>query len=140
MIRTNTPSTSRNGMRRNTRSEASHRARRWPAVPPRPAWTEGIPTVVLASAIQLSSRALCPGAISRLAQQFGEGWIPATSAGMPRCRLIFLSSQDWITPTLRDRARRSELVQVDAALDRLAPDLDLMIPADLVGDLVPAHL
>src|SRR5438105_3073267 len=104
MISTNSPSTSRNGMRRNTRSEASHRAK--PPAVRRAASGAGIAKLVLVSAIEPAL-----GLLKR--------W-----TGRPRSA----------------PRTRSELVEVDAALDSLAPDLDLMVPANLVRDLVPAHL
>src|SRR6516164_6339096 len=115
----NSSSTSRNGMRGKTRSEPSHLPKRLSA--PGAAAVPTAKRVAGAAISVLSARSRTSAMCNGLA--FVS---PSGEAGMP--------------PSPRAVRDRSELVEIDPALHALAPDLDLVLAADVVGHLVPASL
>src|SRR5262249_56386844 len=88
-----------------------------------------------------SSRTLHSPHIGQPAYGVREDLMPATSTRTTRCRLICQCTPDHkplvFAIGIRLRPAYSKFVEIDATLDTLAPNLDLVIPADLVGNLIP---
>jgi hypothetical protein len=59
----------------------------------------------------VSSRALCPGSIYRLAPVLADGWIPATSAGMTTTSRI----GNTLTNTPQERLERLATARINSA-------------------------
>src|SRR4029450_12971207 len=124
ITRMNSNSTSRNGMRGKMRSEPSHLPKRLSA--PGAAAVPTAKRVAGAAVSVMSARSRTSAMCNGLA--FVS---PSGEAGMPPSRRGGQRSPR----AVRDR---SELVEIDPALHALAPDLDLVLAADVVGHVVPA--
>src|SRR6516225_2818032 len=125
----NSSSTSRNGMRGKTRSEPSHLPKRLSA--PGAAAVPTAKRVAGAAISVLSARSRTSAMCNGLAfvPPSGEPGMPPSGRDGQRCRAPSAPVRD-----------RSELIEIDPALHALAPDLDLVLAADVVGHLVPASL